>query len=98
METFNRSKGWWYAVVVGLILAGAFLFIGERASAHNYNPDIVWSSSITPKVTDLNTDYETEIKSARKDFNDNTDLRVNWCDWLCNGNIRHTQADFGDVG
>lgn len=50
MDTFRGSKGWWYAVAVGLILAGAFLLIGERASAHNYNPDIVWSSNTTPKA------------------------------------------------
>lgn len=98
MKAFSSSKGWWYAVAVGLILAGAFLFIGERASAHNYNPDIVWSSSITPRVTDLNTDYESEIQSARRDFNDNTDLAVYRCSWVCNGNLRHSQADYGDVG
>ena len=46
----------------------------------------------------VNADYESEIQSARRDFNDNTDLAVYWCSWVCNGNIRHNQADYGDVG
>ena len=98
MEISSKSQGLWYTIAAGLTLLLVLSFIGERASAHNYSPDIVWSSSITPKVTDLNTDYETEIKSARRDYNDNTDLGVKWCDWPCNGNLRHTQGDFGDVG
>ena len=56
MDTLTRIPGikpaLWLALV--FVLAGAFLLAG-KVVAHNYYPDIVWDTSVTPMTTNVST-------------------------------------------
>ena len=84
---FSTKPALWVALV--FILAGAFLLAG-KAGAHNYYPDIVWDDdNVTPKTANVDTSYAAPIRGAAHDYNTNTDLTVEHCDWPCSANIEH---------
>lgn len=63
--------------------------------AHEYQPAFDWDGDVTPEVADYNTQYGQQALSARDDYDSNTDLDVDWCEYPCSANIIHYEANMG---
>ncbi len=96
MEIIRNSR---FLLVVGLALFVLALWsiwgLWQDANAHSIGWK--WDTSSSPLVTNYDTPHTTEIKSARADYNSNTDLTVNWCHHPCSENILHIYQYVGNV-
>ena len=85
------------AILLALALWGAW-GLWRDAEAHGF----YWrwdAGNVTPRVTSTNNPYGSAARSASNDYDSNTDITVDWCNWPCSSfNIRFVGDNFGETG
>ena len=93
MGSLAKNRFLW--MVVLLALGAAFWGALQVASAHNIGWK--WDTSDAPVVSNLNTPYNSKIMSAKRDYDNNTDLSVDSCNQPCTESILHVYQYFSGV-
>ena len=93
MGSLAKNRFLW--IVVLLALGAAFWGTLQVASAHNIGWK--WDTSDDPVVSNLNTPYNSKIMSAKRDYDNNTDLSVDSCNQPCTESILHVYQYFSGV-